>query len=196
MTAVVAPPARTRTRTPNARVGAQPARRSGTQPARKPAARSGTQPARKPAVRSTTPPARKPATTRAQRRARVAVRQRSRVRVGVGVFVVGAALFVFVSAVLFHVLLAQGQLQLDRLGTEITAAQRDYEQLRLQTSTLGSPPRVIEEAQRQGLVIPSEPATHLEVPGAKVLSAGATSPSAGTLDEWQGMKANVGRTGP
>ncbi len=110
-------------------------------------------------------------------------------------FVALAIVFVLVSAVVFHVFLAQGQLQLDHLDQEITAARREYEQRRLEVANLGSPPRVIEEAQKLGLVIPAEPPTYLEVPGAKAADARTANPTS-TLGDWKQVKASTSDTAP
>jgi cell division protein FtsL len=169
MTAVTAPRARTGARAPAVRSGTQPAVRSGTQPVR----RWGTQPVR----------------------AHRAARRVSGARAGIGVFVAAALVFAFVSAVLFHVVLAQGQLELDRLDAQITAERREYEQRRLAASTYASPPRIIEEALRQGLVIPPEPPTYLIVEGAPVPDANAGNPST-TLDDWEDVKPNLGDNPP
>ena len=59
---------------------------------------------------------------------------------------------------MFHVVLAQNQLQLDRLNAQITKEQRTYEQRRLTASLLASPQRIIQEAERLGLVVPARPA--------------------------------------
>jgi hypothetical protein len=109
----------------------------------------------------------------------------------VGVFVVLATIFTVVSAVVFHVALAQGQLELDRLSREMGVARRAYEQRRLQTSTLASPQRIIQEAQRIGLVMPADPPRYLEVPGAPAqLSQG--DETATTLGDWKKVKPHLG----
>lgn len=107
----------------------------------------------------------------------------------------GCVVFVLVSAVLFHVLLAQGQLELDRLDAQIAVERREYEQRRLEASNSASPPRIIEAAQRQGLVIPPEPPTYLQVEGAQVPAADAGNPST-TLDDWEDVKPTLGEHQP
>ena len=166
-------------------------RRSGTQPTRQ---RARTEPARRPATkvapaRSATRPASRPPvrTTNA-----VAAR---RSRAGLGVFVALAIVFVLVSAVVFHVFLAQGQLELDHLDQEIAAARRENEQRRLEVATSGSPQRVIEEAQRLGLVIPTEPPTYLAVVGAKAIDTAAANPTS-TLGDSKQVKASTSDTAP
>ena len=71
-----------------------------------------------------------------------------------------------VSAVVFHVVLAQHQLQLDHLNSQITKEQRTYEQRRLTASLLASPQRIIQEAERLGLVVPPDPPQYLYVDNA------------------------------
>jgi hypothetical protein len=99
--------------------------------------------------------------------------------------------FTLVSAVVFHVILAQGQLQLDQLTRDIEVARREYEQRRLETSMLASPQRIVQEAQRLGLVVPPDPPTYLEVPGAPVPAA-AGSETATTLGDWKKVKPHLG----
>jgi cell division protein FtsL len=107
------------------------------------------------------------------------------------VFVVVAIVFTLVSAVVFHVILAQGQLQLDRLTRQIDTAQREYEQRRLETSTLASPQRIVQEAQKLGLVQPPDPPTYLQLPGApEPPSVGAET--ATTLGDWKKVKPHLG----
>jgi cell division protein FtsL len=109
----------------------------------------------------------------------------------VAVFVVLALVFTLVSAVVFHVLLAQGQLELDRLSRQIDSAQREYEQRRLETSTLASPQRIVQEAQRLGLVQPPDPPTYIQLPGApEPPSVGAET--ATTLGDWKKVKPHLG----
>jgi cell division protein FtsL len=107
------------------------------------------------------------------------------------VFVVLAMVFTVVTAVVFHVLLAQSQLQLDRLDRDISVARREYEQRRLEVSTLSSPQRITQEAQRIGLELPADPATYLEVPGAPAPPA-AAGETATTLGDWKKVKPHLG----
>ncbi|MET0894664.1 MAG: hypothetical protein ABWY80_02310 [Acidimicrobiia bacterium] len=113
----------------------------------------------------------------------------------VGVFIALAAVFVLVTAVVFHVFLAQGQLQLDRIDNEIDAARQQYEQNRFAVATAGSPQRIIEEAQRLGLVIPAEAPTYIPVPGAKAPDADPAG-SVSTLGDWKQVKASTGASAP
>ncbi len=103
--------------------------------------------------------------------------------------------FALVSAVVFHVVLAQNQLQLDRLNARIVQEQRLYEQHRLTTSLLASPQRIIQEAERLGLAVPAEPAQYLSVPNAPMPSLGAGA-TADTLADWAKAKPSLGPQQP
>ncbi len=119
-----------------------------------------------------------------------------RVRVGrVGALLALFTIFALVSAVVFHVVLAQDQLQLDRLNLRIAQEQRVYEQHRLTASLLASPQRVIQEAERLGLVVPAEPAQYLSVPGAPMPSLGDGA-TAETLGDWTKAKSSLGARQP
>jgi len=97
--------------------------------------------------------------------------------------------FALVSAVVFHVLLAQNQLELDRLNSRITTEQRTYEQRRLTTSLLASPQHIVQEAQRLGLVLPPEPPTYLEVPNAPMPATADGSST--TIADWSKTKPSL-----
>ncbi len=113
-----------------------------------------------------------------------------RLRIGrVGALLALFTVFALVSAVVFHVLLAQNQLELDRLNSRITTEQRTYEQRRLATSLLASPQRVIQEAQRLGLVLPPEPPTYLEVPNAPMPATADGSST--TIADWSKTKQSL-----
>ena len=150
-------------------------------------------------ARRASPSARRPA--RATARKPVAARPDLRVvparaRVGsVGTLLVLFTVFALVSAVVFHVVLAQHQLQLDRLNMQIATEQRSYEQHRLTTSLLASPQRIIQEAERLGLVVPAEPAQYLRVPGAPMPSLGDGA-TADTLADWAKAKPSLGPQQP
>jgi hypothetical protein len=106
-----------------------------------------------------------------------------------------ATIAALVLAVVFHVVLAQRQMQLDRLNVQIAKEQRAYEQNRLIEANASSPERIITEAQRLGLVLPSEPATYLPVPGAPLPSVSSGEPST-TIDEYGKVKAELGDEQP
>ena len=115
----------------------------------------------------------------------------TRRRAHVATFVVLATIFTLVSAVVFHVVLAQSQLELDGLDRKIDTARREYEERRLQVSTLASPQRIIDQAQALGLVMPDNPPSYLVVPGAPT-PAEQGAGTATTLDEWKKVKRHLG----
>ena len=92
---------------------------------------------------------------------------------------------------MFHVVLAQGQLELDGLDRKIDTARREYEERRLEVSTLASPQRIIEQAEALGLVMPDGPPTYLVVPGAPAPAA-ERGGTATTLDDWKKVKRHLG----
>jgi hypothetical protein len=144
---------------------------------------------RAPAPRLTRPtrPKRAPSVTRATPKARVAAQP---LRVGrVGTFLVLFTVFALVSAVVFHVLLAQHQLELDHLSGQIAKEQRTYEQRRLTASLLAAPQHVIQEAERLGLVLPPEAAQYLYVEGAPMPKTADGSST--TIADWSKTKPSL-----
>jgi hypothetical protein len=103
--------------------------------------------------------------------------------------------FGLVFAVVFHVILAQGQLELDQLSNTITRAQHVYEQRRLQVARMSAPERIITAAGRLGLQLPEAPPTYLTVEGAPVPASGAAQPST-TLNDWKVVKPHLGDPQP
>jgi cell division protein FtsL len=145
------------------------------------------------AVGAATRPARRPATQPARRASeqpalRVAAREQ---RARVVTFVVLATIFTLVTAVVFHVVLAQGQLQLDRLDRVMDSARREYEERRLQVSTLASPQRIVERAEALGLEMPDQPPSYIVLPGAPPPAA-TGGETATTLDDWKKVKQHLG----
>jgi len=121
----------------------------------------------------------------------------ARARTGrLGTLLALTTLFALVSAVVFHVVLAQNQLQLDRLNGQIAAEQRVYEQHRLVAAQLSSPERIIQQAERLGLVPPAGPPQPLLVPDAPLPASdpGASVPS--TLQDWTKAKPSLGTQPP
>jgi hypothetical protein len=70
-----------------------------------------------------------------------------------------------VAAVGFHVIVAQSQLQLDRLEGEVTTEQERYQRLRAGVAALSSPDRITNRAAELGLVPSEPPAGAVAVPG-------------------------------
>ena len=112
-----------------------------------------------------------------------------------GALLAVVTVFALVSAVVFHVVLAQHQMELDHLSTRIAAEQRVYEQRRLTASVLASPARVIQEAERLGLVQPPDPAQVLYVPGAPLPKTDDAS-TADTIADWSKTKPSLGPQQP
>jgi len=112
-----------------------------------------------------------------------------------GALLAVVTVFALVTAVVFHVVLAQNQMELDSLNVQIAKAQRTYEQRRLTTSLLASPERVIQEAEKLGLVQPPDPAQTLYVPNAPLPQTddGAT---AETIRDWTKTKSSLGPRQP
>jgi cell division protein FtsL len=139
-------------------------------------------------TRRTTEPARARARTTARPSARAATRP---IAIGkIGVLLAVVTVLALVTAVVFHVFLAQNQMQLDHLNAQIDKAQETYEKRHLTVALLGSPQHVIQEAERQGLVMPPAPPTWLSVPDAPLpkTSDGTTSE---TIADWSKTKPSL-----
>lgn len=106
-----------------------------------------------------------------------------------------ATVVALVSAVVFHVILAQGQLQLDRMSTQIAKTQHTYESRRLKLAKMSAPERIIGEAERLGLVLPPDPPTYLTVDGAPTPASETEQPST-TLRDWKAVKPHLGDPQP
>jgi len=113
----------------------------------------------------------------------------------VGALLAVVTVFALVTAVVFHVVLAQNQMELDHLNVQIATAQRTYEQRRLTTSLLASPERVIKEAEKLGLVQPPGPAQILYVPNAPLPQTDDGS-TADTIGDWTKTKPSLGPRQP
>jgi cell division protein FtsL len=118
-----------------------------------------------------------------------AVRRSAVGRLGAVLAVV--TVFALVTAVMFHVMLAQHQMELDRLNVRIAEAQRTYELRRLEATQLASPQRLIQEAQRLGLVSQAEPPKTLLVPGAP-MPATDDGTTGDTIRDWSNTKRSLG----
>ena len=86
------------------------------------------------------------------------------------------------AAVVFHVQLAQGQLELDRLERQTVAAREQYQQLRLQYAQQSSPAAVVHRATALGMVRAGDVPTYLTVPDAPSSTPAPDQPS--TTEEW------------
>ena len=135
------------------------------------------------AQRAATAPARRPAESDAPRRLRVvpdgalsprAARRRARLLVGAVAVVIAASLF---GAVFFHVLLTQGQLQLDHIQTRAAAEQARNDRLRLEVAELQSPERIVAAAEQQLGMVPPASVTWLSPSGLRASGSPATKPA-------------------
>lgn len=115
-----------------------------------------------------------------------------------GIVTIGSML----TAVAFHVKLAESQFELDRLDKQTAAAQQRYEELRLQVAQLAAPERIVKTAkERLGMVQPSTvtflgapPTPASSAPGAVSNGSGADANdfTASTLAEsWPKVKGSL-----
>ena len=85
--------------------------------------------------------------------------------------------------VAFQARIAQDQLRLDRVESELREAEARFAQLRLEVARLESPDRIVAEAERLGMQRPGpDEITYLAPPAgvaAEVLAAGGPQPAAG-----------------
>ncbi len=108
----------------------------------------------------------------------------------------GAALVVALafSLVYLHVVMAQKQIRIDQLNSQVAQRERTYQQLRLQVAKLGSPQQIISTAEgRLGMRQPAS-VTYLRpaagTPSVSSSSAGPGAPSAPRGDaNWPQIKA-------
>jgi cell division protein FtsL len=121
----------------------------------------------------------------AQRRAR----RVRRVLAGFAITVVCA----LVAAVGFHVVVAQSQLELDRLERDIAAEQDRYQELRLFVAAASSPERITTRAAELGMVPPSTPPNVVPVPTDPAAPPVAPSDSTGTTlgESWETVKPHL-----
>lgn len=120
--------------------------------------------------------------------ARVQNRRVRRVAWLLGALVV-VALF---AAVVFHVQLAQGQLELDRLERQTVAAREQYQQLRLQYAQQSSPAAVVHRATALGMVRAGDVPTYLTVPDAPSSTPAPDQPSTTLQEGWKKVKPHLG----
>jgi hypothetical protein len=92
--------------------------------------------------------------------------------------------------VAFHVLLAQGQLELDRVEQQIKAEQELYPKKRLELAQRASPEAIKSQAAAQGLVEPSSPAAVVIVPADPATQPPA-SDTTSTTDEYEEVKQHL-----
>jgi len=96
------------------------------------------------------------------------------------------------AAVVFHVQLAQGQLEADRLEHETTAARERYQQLRLQLAQQSSPAAIVARANALGMVAAGGVPTYLTVPDAPAPAAPSDQTSTTLQRGWEKVKPQLG----
>ncbi len=97
--------------------------------------------------------------------------------------------------VAFHVVLAQGQLRLDRLSGQTAVQQDRYEKLRLDVAQRSAPERIVTRAAELGLV-PAGQATFVATPSPSGAPSGpgtgSDAPTSPTLAKgWARVKAHL-----
>lgn len=128
-----------------------------------------------PAPRTRPAPRRAPASLPRRPHLRVVARTRRRLRVPVPLLLGAATAAVLLALVVVHVMLAQSQLTLDRLNTQVDAAQSRFQQARLTEAQLAAPSRIIARAAQLGLVPPGQPPVAIPVAGAPSPTPGAAT---------------------
>jgi hypothetical protein len=149
--------------------------------------RSASAPVRAP--RSSPAPARErhlavvdPAARKRERRARMGVR--------LAVTSVIAAVLIVVG---FHVMMAEGQLQLDRLDHATSVEQQRYEALRLKFAKQSTPEAIIDRAENLGM-IPATSMRYVSAPGLTAeaaKSAGTDATASSLARDWEQVKPNL-----
>jgi hypothetical protein len=123
-----------------------------------------------------------PAARKRERRARIGVRA--------AVAAVVAAVLIVVG---FHVMMAEGQMQLDRLDQATAKEQQRYEALRLKYAKRTAPDAIVERAEGLGMV-PATTQRYLSAPGLTAKDAAnagkdATAPS--LARDWEKVKEHL-----
>jgi cell division protein FtsL len=123
-----------------------------------------------------------PAARKRERRARIGVR--------CAVAAVVAAVLIVVG---FHVMMAEGQLQLDRLDAATKTEQQRYEQLRLKYAQRSSPEAIIDRADRLGM-IPATSQRYISVPGLSEHDStddGSGATASSLARDWEKVKQHL-----
>jgi hypothetical protein len=114
-------------------------------------------------------------------------------RVGPIAWLLGALVVVaLLAAVAFHVQLAQGQLELDRLERKTAAARERYQQLRLQFAQQSSPAAIGQRAAALGMVHAGDVPTYLVVPGGDPSTPSPDQTSTTLKEGWKKVKPHLG----
>lgn len=117
-------------------------------------------------------------------------RRRARAVAFLASIVAAAGLFGLVA---FHVVLTQGQLQLDRLQDKAAAEQAQYDRNRLEVAELEAPERIVAVAQERLGMVPPPEVTYLSPTGVTVGDR-AARPAPGTpgpATSWPTVKAHL-----
>lgn len=120
-------------------------------------------------------------------------RRRNRLVAFAASLVVCAGLF---GVVAFHVVLTQGQLQLDQLHDRADEQRALYDRNRLLVAELESPERIVKVAQERLGMVPPPDVTYLSPTGIIVQAPPTQTPSAPTGDDvtatsWPSVKAHL-----
>jgi cell division protein FtsL len=117
-----------------------------------------------------------------------AARRERQMRLGIWMFGLVSVVSVFV-VVALHVMVAQSQIQLDRLSQQ-NAKQKDrYEQLRLEVASLSAPQRITKRAAELGMQ-PGGPSVFITVPDSGTVPS-APETTSSTAD-YQKVKPHLG----
>jgi cell division protein FtsL len=106
--------------------------------------------------------------------------------------VVAMVVLALFAAVAFHVQLAQGQLELDRLERQTAGARQQYQQLRLEYAQQSSPAAIEVRAKALGMVRTGEVPTYVAVPDAPAPSAVPDQTSTTLQEGWEKVKPHLG----
>lgn len=120
-----------------------------------------------------------------------AQRRRARVMAVATALLVGLGLFGLVA---FHVILTEGQLQLDSLQARAQAQQERYDRNRLALAELEAPGRIVAVAQERLGMVPPPDITYLSPTGVKVGASSRRSTLSGDPDpatSWPTVKAHL-----
>ncbi len=120
-----------------------------------------------------------------------AVRRKRRLRIGLWLFtlLVTASLVVVVA---FHVLVAQGQLEIDRIEQQTRVQQERYQELRALVAQQSSPEEITRRAEELGLVEAEGPP--IAVPGPPDLATPPPSSIPSTTEGWETVKPHLDPT--
>ena len=96
------------------------------------------------------------------------------------------------AAVVFHVQLAQGQLELDGLERQTATAREEYQRLRLQYAQQSSPAAIEQRAKALGMVRAGEVPTYVLVPDAPPPASTPDQTSTTLREGWEKVKPHLG----